>query len=146
MITRAVVQSRKDQVEQVQTPRVCVVRCMHNTKLSLATVSVLLLYCSSLEVLLFIKSFKASCAFCVVHSCLRSGVPPQTCYISHLVTFQALIPPTHPTLGFFCQNRIVPINHYLLSFIVFVVVFFFSLPYGNWTSGSSYLSGKFMHA
>ena len=83
MITQAVVQSCKDQVEQVQRPCVCVVRCMYNTKLSLATVSVSLLYCSSLEDVLSIKSFKTSSPCCRPFLSMQSGVPLKH-VISHI--------------------------------------------------------------
>lgn len=59
MITQAAVEICKDQVEQVQRTCVCVyaVRCIYNTRFSLATASVLLLCCTSLEELLYVKDF-----------------------------------------------------------------------------------------
>lgn len=124
MITQAVVRTYKDQVEQVRRAYVCVVRCMYNTRLSLAIVSVLLLYCSSLEGVLFVKSFKSSSPYCVAHSCLHSQDFPSNLLYLTLGHFSGLNSThTPPTPSFFCPNRVVLINLYLLSFIVLLVVF-----------------------
>lgn len=96
MITQAVVRTHKDQVEQVRRPCVCVVRCMYNTRLSLATVSVLLLYCSSLEEVLFVKSFKSISPYCVARSCLRSQDFPSNLLYLTFGHFSGLIPPPTP--------------------------------------------------
>lgn len=121
MITRAVVQSHKDQVEQVQRPCVCVVRCIYNTRLSLATVSVLLLYCSSLEEVLFIKSFKTSSPWCAIRSCLCGQEFPSNLLSLTLDHFSGLNSPTrtHTPQLFFMPKQ----DHYLLHFIVFVGCF-----------------------
>lgn len=99
MITQAVVRTHKDQVEQVRRPCVCVVRCMYNTRLSLATVSLLLLYCSSLEEVLFVKSFKSSSPYCVARSCLCSqDFPSDLLYLTfgHFSGLNSTHPPPPP--------------------------------------------------
>lgn len=94
MIAQVALQSRKDQVEQVQRLWVCVVKCMYNTRPSLATVTVSLLCCLSPEVLL--QKLLNQQALPAVLSCLCSWDSLQTCFILLLVTFPVLIPPLPP--------------------------------------------------
>lgn len=55
-----------------ETLCVCAVGCIYNTRLSVTTASVLLLWCTSLEEVLFIKDFKTSSPCCAFPSCLCS--------------------------------------------------------------------------
>lgn len=115
-----------------ETLCVCAVGRIYNTRLSVTTASVLLLWCTSLEEVLFIKDFKTSSPCCAFPSCLCSQELLKL-VSSRFVTFQVQIPPHLTSPSFFWPNRtemIVVTNHYLLTFILFVGCFHFPLENG----------------
>ena len=132
---QAGVPSCKEQVEQVRRPCACVVRCVYHPRLSLATVNLLSLYCPSLEEALFIKSFKTSSPCCVGNSCLCGQEFPSN-LVSHIWSFST------PQLFLPQWDR----SHQSLFTEFHRFCWLFSLPYGNWTSASSCISGKFIRA